>query len=227
MAEELNVVLNRSENSGFGFSLLGEPGLPPIIYNILEDSPAAESGEETGTFHRRRGSGRPRITSARDYRHISAITLRNNRRLTAVEVQQQLREHQGLTRDSRWTVRRELRQQNLKPSRKTNTLENGMRSVAWKNGLATVVAHGCYGKAYLQRLMPHPIRQVRRYLAAVGIPVMEGPACSPDLNPIEYLRDTLERRVPARNRALITLPQLKNAIQEEWDNIPQEVDSKL
>lgn len=45
MAEELLVVLNRSENSGFGFSLLGEPGLPPIIYNILDDSPAAESGE--------------------------------------------------------------------------------------------------------------------------------------------------------------------------------------
>ncbi|XP_050509726.1 PH and SEC7 domain-containing protein isoform X2 [Diabrotica virgifera virgifera] len=45
MAEELLVVLNRSENAGFGFSLLGEPGLPPIIYNILDDSPAAESGE--------------------------------------------------------------------------------------------------------------------------------------------------------------------------------------
>ncbi|GJQ84597.1 hypothetical protein Trydic_g10209 [Trypoxylus dichotomus] len=46
MAEEISVVLNRNESSGFGFSLLGKPGLPPIIYNILEDSPAAESGEE-------------------------------------------------------------------------------------------------------------------------------------------------------------------------------------
>lgn len=45
MAEELLVVLNRKDNSGFGFSLLGKPGLPPIIYNILEDSPAADSGE--------------------------------------------------------------------------------------------------------------------------------------------------------------------------------------
>ena len=45
MSEELLVVLNRSESSGFGFSLLGKPGLPPIIYNILDDSPAAESGE--------------------------------------------------------------------------------------------------------------------------------------------------------------------------------------
>ncbi|KAK9881024.1 hypothetical protein WA026_014366 [Henosepilachna vigintioctopunctata] len=45
MAEELLVVLKRSEQSGLGFSLLGKPGLPPIIYNILDDSPAAESGE--------------------------------------------------------------------------------------------------------------------------------------------------------------------------------------
>uniref|UniRef100_A0AAR5P2I4 Uncharacterized protein n=1 Tax=Dendroctonus ponderosae TaxID=77166 RepID=A0AAR5P2I4_DENPD len=45
MAEELLVVLNRSENSSLGFSLLQKPGLPPIIYNILDDSPAAESGE--------------------------------------------------------------------------------------------------------------------------------------------------------------------------------------
>lgn len=45
MAEELLVVLKRSEQSGLGFSLLGKPGLPPIIYNISEDSPAAESGE--------------------------------------------------------------------------------------------------------------------------------------------------------------------------------------
>lgn len=45
MAEEISVVLSRSDSSGFGFSLLGKPGLPPIIYNILDDSPAAESGE--------------------------------------------------------------------------------------------------------------------------------------------------------------------------------------
>ncbi|CAH1126150.1 unnamed protein product [Ceutorhynchus assimilis] len=45
MAEELLVVLNRSDNSSLGFSLLQKPGLPPIIYNILDNSPAAESGE--------------------------------------------------------------------------------------------------------------------------------------------------------------------------------------
>lgn len=46
MAEELLVVLNKKDPTcGLGFSLLGTPGLPPIIYDIVENSPAAESGK--------------------------------------------------------------------------------------------------------------------------------------------------------------------------------------
>ncbi|XP_021206998.2 PH and SEC7 domain-containing protein isoform X3 [Bombyx mori] len=45
MADERLVVLNRSDNLGFGFSLLGEAGLPHVIYEIEENSPAARSGE--------------------------------------------------------------------------------------------------------------------------------------------------------------------------------------
>lgn len=49
MAEELSVVLRRTNESvGLGFSLLGTAGLPPIIYDIVENSPAAESGEVSG-----------------------------------------------------------------------------------------------------------------------------------------------------------------------------------
>lgn len=44
MAEELKVVLNRSEDASFGFSLLGTSGLPHVIYDIIENSPAAECG---------------------------------------------------------------------------------------------------------------------------------------------------------------------------------------
>lgn len=44
MAEELKVVLKRSEDSSFGFSLLGTSGLPHVIYDIMENSPAAECG---------------------------------------------------------------------------------------------------------------------------------------------------------------------------------------
>lgn len=47
MTEELKVVLRRSrseQHSGFGFSLLGTTGLPHVIYDIVENSPAADCG---------------------------------------------------------------------------------------------------------------------------------------------------------------------------------------
>lgn len=39
------VTLNRGDSSGFGFSLLGTAGLPHVIYDIVENSPAAKSGK--------------------------------------------------------------------------------------------------------------------------------------------------------------------------------------
>ncbi|XP_055593560.1 PH and SEC7 domain-containing protein isoform X2 [Uranotaenia lowii] len=43
--EELMVVLRKSEDATFGFSLLRTEGFPHVIYDIVENSPAAESGE--------------------------------------------------------------------------------------------------------------------------------------------------------------------------------------
>ena len=47
MGEELIVVLNRRDDptAGLGFSLLDKPGFPPVIYDIEENSPAAECGK--------------------------------------------------------------------------------------------------------------------------------------------------------------------------------------
>lgn len=45
MAEELLVTLNRSDSTGFGISLLRTAGLPHVIYDIVENSPAADSGK--------------------------------------------------------------------------------------------------------------------------------------------------------------------------------------
>lgn len=50
MAEELKVVLKRSEDASFGFSLLGTAGLPHVIYDIMENSPAAECGVVSHTI---------------------------------------------------------------------------------------------------------------------------------------------------------------------------------
>ena len=43
---------------------------------------------------------------------------------------------------------------------------------------------------------------------------------SPDMNPIEHLWDILKRRVRKHNAQ--TLAGLRNALQEEWDNLEQE-----
>lgn len=68
---------------------------------------------------------------------------------------------------------------------------------------------------------------VRDYLQDVGISVMQWPARSPDLNPIEHLWDHLKRKVRSRDPAPTTLQELKDAVIEEWDTIPQEEILKL
>lgn len=43
---------------------------------------------------------------------------------------------------------------------------------------------------------------------------------SPNLSAIEHLWDVLDRRVRRRNPAPDSIPQLRQALLEEWDNIP-------
>ena len=56
----------------------------------------------------------------------------------------------------------------------------------------------------------------------VSIHCLEWPAWSPDLNPIEHLWDEISRcikRGPALGK---TIHDLKNALREEYENIPQD-----
>ncbi|GFW70546.1 transposable element Tcb2 transposase [Trichonephila clavipes] len=57
--------------------------------------------------------------------------------------------------------------------------------------------------------------------AAEGIVRMEWPVCSPDMNPIEHVWDTLGRRVAGRQPPPQTLQELIRALLGEWDRIPQ------
>lgn len=68
---------------------------------------------------------------------------------------------------------------------------------------------------------PHVARIVTQYLEEVGIRVMQWPARSPDLNPIEHMWDTLKQKVRARDPAPTNLEDLETAIREEWNRIPQ------
>ena len=66
---------------------------------------------------------------------------------------------------------------------------------------------------------PHVARVVNAYLDEMDIQRLDWPPRSPDLNPIEHVWDMLGRLV--RNRQTETIPDLRVALLEEWDNIPQ------
>lgn len=68
---------------------------------------------------------------------------------------------------------------------------------------------------------PHTARLVENFLEAETIQRMEWPACSPDLNPIEHVWDTLGRRVAARPRPPFTVQDLEIALLQEWSTFPQ------
>uniref|UniRef100_A0A667X1A1 Tc1-like transposase DDE domain-containing protein n=1 Tax=Myripristis murdjan TaxID=586833 RepID=A0A667X1A1_9TELE len=73
----------------------------------------------------------------------------------------------------------------------------------------------------------HRGRIIRERLLETGVPQMEWPALSPDLNPIENLWDQLSRRVEARSSVPQNLNVLRAALQEEWDAMPQQTISRL
>jgi len=62
---------------------------------------------------------------------------------------------------------------------------------------------------------------VRNHLQAANMDVLPWPAVSPDMAPIEHVWDELQRRIHHRPRPPTTLPELRRALQEEWDTIPQ------
>lgn len=70
---------------------------------------------------------------------------------------------------------------------------------------------------------PHTAECVTVYLREVGVSTLRWPAYSPDLNPIEHIWDELERRVKRVLHPPNTLTELKQALNDAWEEIPQEV----
>ena len=68
---------------------------------------------------------------------------------------------------------------------------------------------------------PHVARICTVYLQAHNIDVLPWPAFFPDLNPIEHLWDELDRRVRRRDNPPSSVPELEQALLQEWNNIPQ------
>lgn len=76
----------------------------------------------------------------------------------------------------------------------------------------------------------HTARNTMAWFADRGIPVLEWPAISPDLNPIENLWAILARRVygkPSEKRVFNSAQELKTKIVQEWDGIQSEIIQSL
>ena len=63
----------------------------------------------------------------------------------------------------------------------------------------------------------HVAHLIRPFLNNNNINVLQWPAMSPDLNPIEYLWDPLDRDV--RHQQPRTIPQLENALVNAWNGL--------
>jgi transposase len=72
---------------------------------------------------------------------------------------------------------------------------------------------------------PHTAQGTRRVMSELGLRVMEWPAQSPDLNPIEHLWCLLKMRVYRRGAR--SLDQLEAYIKEEWAKITPEECARL
>ena len=68
---------------------------------------------------------------------------------------------------------------------------------------------------------PHTARVSMTFLEDEDIEVLDWPAMSPDLNPIEHCWDLLGRRIRERQQPPRNVAELRQALVEEWNAIPQ------
>lgn len=73
----------------------------------------------------------------------------------------------------------------------------------------------------------HVSRQSRAWFEEMEIDLLDWPACSPDLNPIENLWGILARRVYANGRQFASVPELYVAVYTAWREIPQNIIDNL
>ncbi|CAJ0939039.1 unnamed protein product, partial [Mesorhabditis belari] len=73
----------------------------------------------------------------------------------------------------------------------------------------------------------HVNQATKSWLQSKEVPLLDWPACSPDLNPIENLWGMLARRVYGNSTQYANVQALKDAITREWNAIPRSTIKKL
>lgn len=73
----------------------------------------------------------------------------------------------------------------------------------------------------------HTAKVVQQWFQQQHIKVMDWPAQSPDLNPIENLWNELDRKLRRRPDQPKNVKELENFLKEEWAKIDQETTAKL
>lgn len=73
----------------------------------------------------------------------------------------------------------------------------------------------------------HTAKIVKEWLAKQNFKVMEWPAQSPDLNPIENLWSIVKRRLGQYQSAPCNLDDLWRRVEIEWSKIPKEIIQNL
>ena len=102
---------------------------------------------------------------------------------------------------------------NLNAQRYINILNNTMLPFL-RNNAPGIFQH--------DNARPHTARVTRDFLAQNNVNVLPWPAVSPDLNPIEHIWDELGRRCRS-NHIINNVADLENALQVEWQRIPNNV----
>ena len=84
---------------------------------------------------------------------------------------------------------------------------------------------GAVGPGFLlmqDNARPHVAGVCQQFLQEEDIDVMDWPARSPDLNPIEHIWDIMSRSIHQRHVAPQTVQELADALVQVWEEIPQE-----
>ncbi|GFU80671.1 transposable element Tcb1 transposase [Trichonephila clavipes] len=167
--------------------------------------------QDDGNVSRCYSTGRPRVTTPNEDRYLAVIAKRN-RRSTASDMSRQLSSATGTT-----VSRTDLHVQSV-------TLTGHIyRDVILEQHAR--LFRGALGAEFLfmdDNTRPHRANIVDKCIQSQDIILMDWPAYSPDLNPIEHVWDMLGRRVAARQPPPTCLPELRRALLDEWCNILQD-----